>query len=194
MSFVVGGLFINESVEVVKLRRVPEDWDDTLCRVLEAGVISSAKTASKRRTLREIANRLSTLSDREILYISERADQFDKQALLWLAACRAYRFIREFAIEVLQERFLVYRLDLPLDSFDVFFNAKAEWNDDLEAITPLTRKKLRQVMFRMMREASILTDKNRIQRAYVSPKLQGLIKEENPGELGFFPGLLAGES
>ena len=157
MSFATGGLFLNESLEVARMHVSTEAWDTTLQRALEGGVTSLPKVASRRRTLREIVNRISTLDDEELDYLVQEADRQDQQALLWLATCRAYRFVREFATEVIHERFLSFQLDLPLESFDVLLAAKAEWDEGLAGVSPTTRAKLRQVLFRMMREASVIS-------------------------------------
>jgi hypothetical protein len=134
-------------------------------------------------------NRISTLDEDELDYLIEGADRQDQKALLWLATCRAYRFVREFATEVIHERFLSFQLDLPLESFDVLFAAKAEWDEGLNAISAMTRAKLRQVLFRMMREASVITEDNRILSAYVSPRLKAILATKNSREIILFPGL-----
>lgn len=189
MSFAVGGLLLNESVEVARLHAPSEAWDATLHRALEKGITSLPKVASRRRTLREIVNRISTLDDEELVHLVECADRQDQQALLWLAICRAYRFVREFATEVIHERFLSFQFELPLDSFDVLFLAKAEWEEGLAGIRPTTRAKLRQVLFRMMREANVLSSDNRILSAHVSPRLKSLLSRKCPQDLVLFPGL-----
>ncbi len=189
MSFAVGGLLLNESVEVARLHKPSEAWDCTLRRALEAGVASFPKAASRRRTLREIVNRISNLSDEELAYLVNGADRQDQQSLLWLATCRAYRFVREFATEVIHERFLSFQLDLPLESFDILFAAKAEWDEGLADISPMTRAKLRQVLFRMMREASVISADNRILSAYVSPRLKAMLADKWPRDISVFPGL-----
>nr|CAD6617290.1 hypothetical protein RKHAN_03347 [Rhizobium sp. Khangiran2] len=189
MSFAVGGLLLNESVEVARMHAPSEAWDATLRRALEAGIASLPKAASRRRTLREIVNRISTLSDEELGYLVQGADRQDQQALLWLATCRAYRFVREFATEVIHERFLSFQLDLPLESFDVLFAAKAEWDEGLARISPTTRAKLRQVLFRMMREANVISNDDRILSAYVPPRLKAILAEKSPRDLVVFPGL-----
>lgn len=189
MSFVTGGLFLNESIEVARLHTPAESWEDTIRRALEMGVSSLPKAASRRRTLREIVNRISTLGDEELSFLVEDADRQDQQALLWLAACRAYRFVREFAAEVIHERFLSFKLDLPLETFDVLFEAKAEWDEGLNGISATTRAKLRQVLFRMMREANVITPEGRILVTFVSPQLKAMLARTRPGDLDLFPGL-----
>lgn len=189
MSFAVGGLLLNESVEVARLHCPPEAWVATLNRALAGGVTSLPKVASRRRTLREIVNRISTLSPAETTFLVDDADRSEQQALLWLASCRAYRFVREFATDVLRERYLSFQLDLPLESFDVLFAAKAEWDEGLARITPSSRAKLRQVLFRMMREAQIISDDHRILSAIVSPRLKSMLEINSPEDLVLFPGL-----
>jgi len=110
--------------------------------------------------------------------------------LLWLATCRAYRFIREFALEVIRERYLSYQLDLPLETFDILFDAKAEWDDGLAALSTSTRLKLRQIMFRMLRETGVISEDDRIQSAILSPRLKNIIRERSLNELAIFPGVL----
>ena len=129
------------------------------------------------------------MNEEELSYLVEDADRPDQQALLWLATCRAYRFVREFATEVIHDRFLSFKLELPLESFDVLFEAKAEWDEGLNGISATTRAKLRQVLFRMMREANVITPESRILAAYVSPQLAAMLARNCPSDLDLFPGL-----
>jgi len=189
MSFSTGGLFLNETLAVARLHVAGEPWSVTISRALTEGATSLPKAASQRRTLREIVNRLSTLTDMERDYLLTQADRDDQLALLWLATCRAYRFVREFATEVLRERYLSFQLDLPLESFDILFAAKAEWDDGLASISPSTRAKLRQVLFRMMREAHVISNDSRIQSAIVSSRLRAMLEQDCPADLVLFSGL-----
>ena len=182
MSFSTGGLFLNESVEVARLHVEGEPWESTILRAMDEGATSLPKAASNRRSLREISNRLLTLTAEERSYFLEEADRPDQQALLWIATCRAYRFIREFAVEVVRDRYLSYQLDLPLESFDVLLAAKAEWDEGLAGLSRSTQLKLRQIMFRMMREAGIISEDSRIQTAIISTRLKHMIADNNPGK------------
>ena len=189
MSFSTGGLFMTESLEVARLHIEDEPWEQTILRAMDEGTTCLPKSTSNRRTLREISNRLLTLSAAERVYLIEEADRSERQALLWVATCRAYRFIREFAVEVIRERYLSYQLTLPLESFDILFEAKAEWDEGLARLSRTTQLKLRQIMFRMMREAGIISEDDRIQTAILSTRLKSIIEEHNPGELAIFPSI-----
>lgn len=187
MSFGTGGLFINESVAVARLHGAGADWDSTLVAAQESGAFPVRKASSARRSIREIVNRLKHLSPDELALFIE-GDRSEQAALLWLAACRAYRFIGEFAVEVLSDRFLSLRTNLTYDDFDTFLSAKEEWSPKLAALSASTRAKLRAVLFRLMREAEVLSQDNRILGAMLSPRAVAVIQGGNPNELRYFPG------
>ena len=189
MSFSTGGLFLNESIEVARLHGPEDSWEETIMRALTEGTIALPKTASQQRALREIVTRISTLTDNELALLVETDDRTEQQALLWLATCRAYRFVGEFSVQVLRDRHLSYQLDLPLEAFDMFWDEKAEWHPQLEDMSKSTRLKLRQVLFRMMREAEILSTDGTIQTAYLTPRVKALISQTRPADLAVFPGV-----
>jgi hypothetical protein len=190
MSFTTGGLFLNESFEVARLHRDGESWEDTAKRALEQGTTTLPKSASNRRSLREITNRLRTLTKQERNFLSEDADRTDQQALLWLATCRTYRFVAEFSEDVIRDRYFSYQMDLPLSAFDIALANKMEWDEGLAKLSDSTRNKLRQILFRIMREAGILSQENRIQASILSTRLKQMINDNNSTELAYFPGIL----
>ena len=65
---------------------------------------------------------------------------------------------------------------------------KAEWEEVLASTSIATRVRLRQVAFKIMREAGIISVDNRIQSAYLSTPLRALIEANAPADLAFFPG------
>lgn len=187
MSFGTGGLFINESAAVARLHAADESWDATAAKARQSGAFPVRKASSAQRSIREIVNRLKHLSTEELALFVE-GERSEQAALLWLASCRAYRFIGEFAVEVLNERFLLLRTDLTYDDFDIFLAAKAEWSPKLADLSNTTRTKLRAVLFRLMREAEILSPDHRILGAMLSPRVLAAIGTGRPDELRFFPG------
>ena len=98
-----------------------------------------------------------------------------------------YKFIADFAAEVLRERYITLKGNLTREDFDAFFNRKAEWHSEVDAVTPLTRDKLRQVLFRTLREADLLTADNTIQAALLSPRLLELIHQNSRRDFLYLP-------
>jgi hypothetical protein len=188
MSFSTGGLFINESVEVAKLHQPGEPWRETLERALTDRTMTQPKIASNRRSLREITTRLEMLSEDDVEFLIY-ADREDQVALLWVATCRAYRFVREFAVETIHERYLSGKSDLPVEIFENFFDHRAEWNEVIANISKSTRMRLRQVLFKILREANIISEENQIHSALLSTRFIGHLAGKNKDELRFFPGV-----
>jgi hypothetical protein len=117
MSFSTGGLFVNESTTLAEHYRSGESWAKAQERLLEMGITALPKLSSQARSLREIYNRITYLSEAERVFLVEKADRQEQQAILWLAVCRTYRFIREFAVEVIQDRYQSWRLELGHEAF-----------------------------------------------------------------------------
>ncbi|NVD29421.1 DUF1819 family protein [Parasphingorhabdus flavimaris] len=187
MSFGTGGLFLNESVAIAGLYQELNDWTEVKKVAGQQGVIPFKKQSSVSRSVREIANRLSALNSDEIDLLCS-GSYHDQVSVLWLALCRAYRFIGEFAVELLSERYLSFRTHVTYDDYDAFYAGKAEWEPELEAISTSTREKLRQILFRLMRETGILSQDDHICRAMLSPRFANLVTRTDPQELRYFPG------
>lgn len=188
MSFSVGGLMLNESLAIAHTYRPGETWACARERLLAQGASSLPKLASQTRALREVYDRIGHLSDAERHYLSAEADRAEQQAVMWLAICRTYRFVHEFAVEVINERYQSWRLDLGHEVFDRFLADKAECDPSLAALSPSTAAKLRQVLFRILREAGVRSVEGRIQPIWLSGRMKRLIEESNPADLRIFPG------
>ncbi|MGD9826630.1 DUF1819 family protein [Desulfobacter sp.] len=186
MSFTTGGLFHRESVNLTALYLDLGDWDSVRNKVIEKNLLQARTQNTLKRVCSEVVSRLKLLGLRELEFLNQGSHQ-EQVHLLWLAVCRRYRFIADFAVEVLRERFLSLKPDITHEDFDTFFNRKSEWHLELEQISPATRSKLRQVLFRMLREADLLTAGNMIHAAMPSPGLLELIYQGARKDVLCFP-------
>lgn len=186
MSFTAGNLFHRESVNLAALYLDLGEWSSVGDRVVADNLLQTRTLNTLKRVCREIVSRLRTMSPRELEFLIEGSHQ-DQAYLLWIAVCRRYRFIADFAVEVLRERFISLKADLTYDDFDSFFNRKSEWHMELNEITPTTRCKLRQVLFRILREADLLAANKIINAAMLSPRLLELIQLGDRMEVLYFP-------
>jgi len=186
MSFTTGAILYQESLTVAMLFEEIGDWDTVRDRVIDANLLQMRTLNASKRIFREVASRLRqlTAAELELLCTGTRQEQ---SHLLWLAICKRYRFIYDFAVEVVREKFIRLDFDLPYNAYDVFFNNKAEWRPEVEGIAESTRKKLRQVLFRMMREANLLTQDNQILPAMPTPREIKVIAADSPSYLLVFP-------
>jgi hypothetical protein len=174
MSFTSGCLFHRESVHLAELYLALGNWQAVRDDMIAKNLLQSRTANTLKRVCREVISRLRALSIEELRFLTETNHQ-EQGYLLWVAVCRRYTFISEFAIEVLRERYITLKLDLNLEDFDSFFNRKSEWHPELDEVRPTTRDKLRQVLFKMLREADLLMSSNMINAAMLSPTLVDLL-------------------
>lgn len=186
MSFTTGNLFHRESVNLAALYLDQGDWNSVGNKVVADNLLQARTLNTLKRVFREIVSRLRTMNTRELEFLIEGSHQ-DQAYLLWLAVCRRYQFIADFAVEVLRERYISLKADLTYGDFDSFFNRKAEWHLELNEITPTTRCKSRQVLFKILREADLVTANNMINAAMLSPRLLELIQLGGRMDVCYFP-------
>lgn len=186
MSFTSGTLLYRETLTVAQLHERIGEWQAVRDEVIADNLLQMRTLNASKRIFREVASRLKELTpeERTILLDGSRPDQ---NYLLWLAICKRYRFIYDFAVEVVREKYLRLDLDLSYDDYDLFFNTKAEWHPEVEGVAESTRNKQRQVVFKMMREAELLSKDNRIIPAMLAPRVVEAIAEDSPAHLAVFP-------
>jgi len=186
LSFTTGTLFHSESLKLAELYLHLGDWNVVRDKVISENLLQARTLNTLRRVCSEVISRLKTLSADETDFLVQ-SDPREQCHILWIAICRRYRFIADFAVEVLRERYITLKTDLGYEDFDIFFNRKSEWHGELDGIRPSTRKKLRQILFKMLREADLLTADKMINPAMLSPGLLKVLPFDNRRDLLFFP-------
>jgi len=186
MSFSAGSLLYRESITVARLYAEIGDWAAARAAALVDNALQIRTTSAAKRLAREAAQRLETLAPAQLQLLRD-SDRREQTTLLWLAICKRYRFIHNFAAEVVREKFVRLDLHLSYDDFDLFFNRQAEWHAEVDRIEPSTRTKLRSNLFAMLREADILSAGDLIQPALLSPKVIQVIGADDPAHLAIFP-------
>lgn len=186
LSFTTGGLFLQESAIAAASFLQLGDWTATRAQLRVENLLQVRTSAAATRISKEVTARLQELSSEELSALLDLSLR-DQANLLWVAACRRYPFIREFATEVLREHFLVLRRRLVFADFDHFLNAKALWHAELDDIAKSTQLKLRQNLFRMLREADLLSDQYEIHPAQLSPYLAQLLARQGRQVFLVFP-------
>jgi hypothetical protein len=173
LSFGTGGLYVIDSVKLIQSYTDLSDWSAVIESAVEKNLLKFKSAKSTRRAVGEICKRLKSLTSKE-LKLFETADTFDQALICWLACCRTYQFIGDFATQVVLEKFDSYKLELDHAAFDFFYDDQAQFHPELDDLAETTRTKLRQILFRMLREAGILTDDNRIVAGIASQSLKDI--------------------
>lgn len=185
MSFTTGGIFLRESVPAVELYLLHRDWNKVRELLLSGNLIQARTISSAQRVTREICQRLALLTLEQLQLLVSGTTQ-ERQELLWVAVCKRYSFIKDFMTEVVRENFLRLNMLLHPSDYDMFFHDKEEWHEELGRLSQTTRTKLRQVLYKMMHEAEILTKDGIIIPAMLTTRLAKVLVADNPGWLRVF--------
>ena len=186
LSFTAASLRLNEMVKVAKTAK--EEVSSDLNVVKESGVVfGSVKNRTTDREFREIRKRLEKLTpDQKNILIN--ADLNSQKQIAFLAVCKHYTFIRDFTIEVIRDKVLVFDYQLHESDYNSFINSKILLHPELEEFSESTRKKAKQVMYRILEQAGIIN--NAVEKT-IQPQIlqQGVINallKEDPVWLKIF--------
>ena len=156
LSFTAASLRLQEMVKVATTANVDDITD--LATVKESGVVfNTGKRRTTDREFREIRQRLKKLSpeQRDILI---RGDLNSQKQIAFLAVCKHYTFIRDFTIEVIRDKVLVFDYQLHESDYASFISSKTLLHPELDGFSESTRKKAKQVMFRILEQAGIINN------------------------------------
>jgi hypothetical protein len=109
----------------------------------------------------------------------------EKSILLWIAVCRRYRFIYDFSVEVIREHLLNLNYHIEHSDFEVFFSSKLNIHEELGDISISTKRKVRQVIFRMLREADLLNKDSKLNTIVPDSQTLALINARELAVIGF---------
>lgn len=188
LSFTTGAALIHESVIVAKLYSELRDWSAVQSRVLEENFFQARTVSSLKKLYGEVSRRLKHLTDAQLDMLATGADSQVK-ALNWLAICHQYMFVRDFTLEVIVPHYGSSRFLLSHEDYDAFFNAKAEWHENLDSASRQTKSKARQVLFRIIKECGLVSNDNEIQHQYLEDSLKQIISDNSFDDLRLFPGM-----
>lgn len=209
LSFTVGGLLADQGQTVAALlvetllhvdgnaeKQSPIDDATELGKqaamvrqqAIDENVLHVRTRSANVRTVREVLKRLSALTWQELRHLANCDSPLpDRQALMWVAMCRYYAVVGEFANEVLHEHFLVGAPTLTYDDYDRFMLGKALWHPEIEELSISTVAKLRANVFKALFEANLLNKANNaIVPSLLSGELAGILMNR-ADSFGYFP-------
>ncbi|TXH92080.1 MAG: DUF1819 family protein [Pseudomonas sp.] len=186
LSFTTGGLFLQEAPLVVERYLTLRDWEQTRQQVRSENLLQVRTAAAATRISKELIARLELLDYAELECLADGSLR-ELGYLLWAATCRRYAFISDFAREVLREHFLLMRRQLTTNDYEAFCSAKALWHAELDGLAISTHSKLRQNLFRMLRDADLISVQHQIQPAMLTPALAHLLARNGNEQLLIFP-------
>lgn len=124
--------------------------------------IGEGNSNTGKKRLSEINKRIKKLTYKQLNLLID-GDLITQRQIAFLSICKAHLFIRDFTVEILREKLLVYDPQLTEGDYIVFYRRKTDIYPEMENLTEITKKKIRQVTFKILEQAGIIDDvKNRM--------------------------------
>lgn len=186
LSFTAASLRLNEMVKVAMAAQ--DNGSSDLNVVKESGVVfGSVKNRTTDREFREIRKRLEKLTH-EQKNILIHGDLNSQKQIAFLAVCKHYAFIRDFTIEVIRDKVLLFDYQLHESDYNSFINSKILLHPELEEFSESTRKKAKQVMYRILEQAGIINNavEKTIQPQILQQEVINALVKEDPIWLKIF--------
>ena len=185
MSFTSGGLLEKESLTFINAYFQTNSWDLASKNIKEKNLFQYRSLVATNRILQELKSRFSYLN-KDALNLIASGFSNETQQILWFAICQKHSFILDFMKEVVREKYFMGQFELTNYDFDAFYNKKMLQYESLEKITDNSRAKLKQVLFKMLREVGILNNQNRIQAVIPTANVVRVINSQSPEYLCIF--------
>ncbi len=187
-SFTAVGLAPVAMQEIATLYESCGSWEAVYGKAVAENILKSRTTSALKRIVSELVLRLTKLADDEVARLVENRPN-ERNVFAWLSACRAYALVGDFAVEVLHEAYVTGQKELGRGDYEKFVTGKLALHPELDALSEQTYGKVRQIIFKMMKEAGFLDKCGNVIPLVMDPDLVDFIPER---ELAFFPMYIGG--
>lgn len=176
-SFTASSLRLNEMILVATALAEKRELD----YINELG---GGKSTTGKRMLVEFEKRMTNLTPRQA-DILINGDFLSQKQIAFLSVCKTYLFIRDFVVEVLREKILVFDYQITEGDYISFYRRKLDLHPEMDTITELTEKKIKQVTFKILEQAGIIDSIKAkvIQPQIIYKKVMDAIALDNPNWL-----------
>jgi hypothetical protein len=155
-SFTGGSALIAETIVIAEVYEGLKDWKAVQKSLIENNLLNKVKQTTFKREFSEIKKRLSHLTDPQ-LHLLVHGSFEDTKAMILLSLIKTYPFFKDFIIEVPRNKYLIFERVLTDTDYTKFFNTKSLFHRELNKITEITAKKVKQVIFKLLEQVGLIT-------------------------------------
>jgi hypothetical protein len=150
-----GSLLLKESREIARLLSKFSSEEELSQAIFVDNILQKKSTATAKRMTRLIRNRLEAMPGKFLKIIINGSADVTAQALL-AAAIRHSQLLGDFIEQVVKEHFRTFNNQLNIKDWKKFLNECEHIDSSVGDWSESTKKKLGQVIFRILAEAKYL--------------------------------------
>jgi hypothetical protein len=154
-SFTGASALLAETLIVAEEYVRLQDWEKVKISVQENNLMNKTKQNTSKRMYHELKKRLELLTNEQLnLLVNGSPDE--SKAMVLLSIIKTYFFFKDFVIEVIRNKYLLYNNIIVSSDYTSFFNTKAITHNELNTITEKTTNKVKQVLFKMLEQVGLI--------------------------------------
>lgn len=188
MAFTAGAAMLNEMHAVAEaLVECDGDWERTKDKAFKENLMEKEKMSSTVRYFALMKQRLSVLNAAELEMLVNGTVAV-RRLIVLLAICKAHSFIYDFISENVRDCFYNQYEKISHANFNEFYNEKKYEHPEIEQVSELTVRKMRQVVFRILEQTELIEDAESgiLRRPYLSEAVERLIVKDDPKWLSIY--------
>lgn len=146
--------------------------------------LGNGKYETGRKLYGEFKKRINQLTIKE-LNVLINGDLTSQKQIAFLSICKSSYFIRDFVLEVIREKYLIFDYQITDGDYISYYRRKYESHPEVEKLTEITAKKVKQVIFKILEQSGIIDNikSKSIQPQLLDEALINAILEDNPNWL-----------
>ena len=183
-SFTGASALIAETLVIGEEYNRLNDWEKVEKSLLENNLLNKVKKTTFKREFFEIKKRLSLLTQNQ-LKVMVLGNLDDAKAIILLSLVKAYSLVRDFIVEVIRSKYLLFDTVISEIDYIKFINTKSLMHNELTEITEVAAKKVKQVVFKLLEQVGLITQIRNgiILKPIISSNVIDVIIEDDPALL-----------
>ncbi len=177
-SFTAASLRLNEMLLVLNA------WEIEKREIDFTNELGNGKQNTGKRLLLEFKKRIESFTQEQKNAILTTDSIAQKQIAL-VGICKTYTFIRDFVVEVLREKVLVFDYQITEGEYMTFCRRKAELHPEIEQLSESSQLKIKQVTFKILEQVGIIDSvkSKTIQPQLISQEVKNVVFADSPSLL-----------
>ena len=186
-SFTGASALIAETLVIAEEYHKLNNWNEVQIFLSNNNHLNKIKQGTFKREFSEIKKRLSLLTPDQLQLMIQGSFEEAKSMIL-LSLIKAYPFVNDFIVEIILNKYLLFDRTLLDSDYKRFVDSKRIQHPELESITEITSKKVKQVVFKLLEQVGLISNiKNGIIiKPYLSSKVLSEILVDDPAYLSAF--------
>lgn len=158
LSFTALSLGAKELSIAAKILLETDNLEKTKNILIEENLLQKKSLSTNKRIVAEVMKRVANLTKDELIAAVE-GEFVAQRTIAFVSALKTYSFIYEFCVEVLRRKYLLFDTELYESDWEQFVESKKTTDEKLSLATDNTINKLKQVMYLMLSDMGIVSDK-----------------------------------